>query len=91
MRMYQLKHKYNISPLEYMNQLDKQDYKCDICGEKFSSKSRPPHVDHCHGTNRLRSLLCEDCNHGIGKFKDSPSLLMKAIVYLLKHGKKQED
>jgi len=40
------------------------------------------HLDHDHGTGAIRGFLCIDCNHGLGKFKDDPAMLLRAIVYL---------
>lgn len=54
---------------------------CDICGEPFSS-TKHRHVDHDHETGKARGLLCSNCNHAIGKMKDSPELLRKAADYL---------
>lgn len=39
-------------------------------------------VDHCHTTGKIRGLLCDDCNQGIGHFRDSPDLLRRAADYL---------
>src|SRR5665213_1311348 len=33
------------------------------------------HVDHWHGTFQVRGLLCYNCNNGIGRLKDSVSIL----------------
>jgi hypothetical protein len=30
----------------------------------------------------IRGILCNNCNVGLGLFKDDPSLLYKAITYL---------
>jgi len=46
-------------------------------------------VDHNHDTGKVRELLCNTCNNGLGCFKDDPKLLQSAIKYLNKH--KQEN
>jgi len=55
---------------------------CDICGQPTRSPNRRLSFDHDHRTGKLRGLLCDDCNHGIGKFKDDVALLRKVIAYL---------
>lgn len=55
--------------------------KCDICGCSGPSLS----VDHCHSENKVRGLLCMNCNLGLGKFKDDLNLLQKAQAYLSQH------
>jgi hypothetical protein len=61
---------------------------CHICGSdnagRFSKTGRPFHlsVDHCHDTGKVRGLLCNHCNVGIGFFKNNPALLLKTIAYL---------
>lgn len=42
-------------------------------------------VDHCHASGKIRGLLCDLCNRGIGHFNDSVELLYKAIKYLELH------
>ena len=39
-------------------------------------------VDHCHITNKVRGLLCHDCNRALGLLKDNTSILSSAINYL---------
>lgn len=54
---------------------------CDICGSEPTLRRRNC-IDHCQTTGKVRGLLCEDCNKGLGRFKDSPELLEKAILHL---------
>jgi len=54
---------------------------CDICGNTCTSGKRLA-LDHCHTTGKIRGMLCGNCNTGLGKFKDSPEMLFKAIEYL---------
>lgn len=74
---------FGISATEYYRILDSQKGVCAICLEKCKTGRRLG-VDHKHGSNPVlvRGLLCNHCNHGIGKFFDSPSLLMRAARYL---------
>lgn len=62
---------------------ERQRGRCAICGtpEEDSPKKRL-HVDHDHGSNIVRGLLCGLCNTGLGQFKDDPARLYAAIEYL---------
>jgi hypothetical protein len=52
---------------------------CQICGLK---DRRSLNIDHCHTTGKVRGLLCDNCNKGLGLFKDNPDLLNNAVKYL---------
>lgn len=89
-RKHHLKRRYNITPEEYETKLASQDYKCALCGKDANDNVRrgkvePLYVDHCHKTNKLRDLLCHQCNSGLGQFKDNIESLLKAVDYLRKH------
>jgi len=60
----------------------KQKNCCAICHKKFV---KTPHIDHSHETNKNRGLLCDDCNLGLGRFKDNIEVLSNAIQYLRRH------
>lgn len=66
-----------------------QDHKCAICGnpetELRNGIVRHLAVDHDHTTGKIRELLCQRCNKGIGTFNDNVDLMLKAIAYLRKH------
>lgn len=64
---------------EYDARLEKQSGKCAICGKLLWQDLR---VDHNHLTGKVRGLLCDNCNCGLGFFKDNPSLLRRAADYL---------
>lgn len=72
--------RYGISLAEYEELLSTQNGGCAVCGQKDEWFNLA--VDHCHGTNRVRGLLCSQCNRGIGLFRDKPELLEKAAEYL---------
>lgn len=56
---------------------------CAICGVTGEvGRHGQLHVDHCHKTGRVRGVLCTECNTGLGKFKDDPDLLARAVAYL---------
>ncbi len=43
-------------------------------------------IDHDHKTHKIRNLLCNNCNTGLGLFNDDILVLSSAIDYLKKYG-----
>lgn len=81
---------FGISLKEYKRLLKNQKSVCAICGKKeinlgFHGKIKNLSVDHDHNSKVIRGLLCDNCNHGIGCFKDNIKIMKKAIKYLEKH------
>lgn len=71
---------YGISVEEYDRAVVEQGNKCKICSTSFATVL--PRIDHCHKTGIVRGLLCNQCNAGLGMFRDNLSNLEKAIGYL---------
>jgi hypothetical protein len=42
----------------------------------------PFRLDHDHVTGAFRGFICDSCNTGMGKFRDNPDLMQRAIDYL---------
>ena len=78
---------HSIEVTDYEEMVKAQDNKCAICGKEETRMMRGKImrlcVDHDHETGQIRSLLCHDCNSGLGKFLDSPDLLTMAAIYLM--------
>lgn len=72
---------YGLSKEEYDALEAHAGNACEVCGLPCNS-GRQLAIDHDHATNRVRGLLCGNCNKGLGNFQDSPALLRKAIEYL---------
>lgn len=72
---------YGISADEFDAMLEAQHGRCAICRTK-PDRLASMHADHDHEHGHLRGLLCLSCNQGLGQFKDDPTLLLRAIVYL---------
>lgn len=82
-RIRSLKVKYNLTTEQYNELYLNQDYKCAICGvHEQDTQRKKLVVDHCHVTGNVRGLLCNNCNSGLGLFKDDVGLLNKAKRYL---------
>lgn len=81
-----LQRKYGISLLDYSQMFLAQNGKCAVCGSSDggnrNGELKALAVDHDHATGKVRGLLCEACNTGIGKLKDDPKILESAIRYL---------
>lgn len=87
----ELRKNFGISLVEYREKLAQQNGVCAICGsDEVAERNGKPlalAVDHDHNSGDVRGILCIACNTGIGKLKDSPSLLRAAADYLEQHGK----
>lgn len=74
--------RYRLTPEDYDRMVLEQQGNCKICGIHQDDLKLNLHVDHCHTTGKIRGLLCENCNRGLGMFKDNQDLLQKAKEYL---------
>ena len=88
-REYNLKNIYGITSKEYDEILKHQRGMCAICETTNAGNRHGTDkfcIDHDHLTGRVRGLLCNNCNHGLGKFKDDILTLQSAIEYLEEQG-----
>ena len=89
-RNARLKHRYGITAADYDRMYTEQGGRCAICGKTASAGNSPGHwkdklaVDHCHETGKVRGLLCNDCNAGIGHLGNE-SVALSAARYLRLH------
>lgn len=58
-------------------------YKCPICRKSCEFNDWCP--DHDRETGRAREWICRGCNTSIGKFKEDPEALQRAIDYIISH------
>jgi len=77
---YHLKQRFRMSLVEYQALLKRQKGRCAICKRRYAHQRLG--VDHNHRTKKVRGLLCDCCNRGLGYFKDSPAFLRTAAKYL---------
>jgi hypothetical protein len=86
-RGWMLSHRYGITNEVYESMLEAQNGLCAICRSSSpGDKDSYFHVDHCHLTKKVRGLLCNKCNIGLGYFNDNPDSLKAAINYLNNKG-----
>lgn len=80
----QLKNRYGLKYEDYLELLLAQNGVCAICkrGKEENSAQRNLAVDHCHETNKIRGLLCNKCNQGLGLLKHDANTLENAVAYL---------
>ena len=62
---------------EHLQVVKNETKECVICGSNEKLV-----VDHDHKTNKIRGMLCNHCNRGLGHFRDDPMLLEFAAQYL---------
>lgn len=83
-RKYDLKKKFNITLEQYNEILKKQNNCCDICKKSNLNEIKDLSVDHCHKTNKIRGLLCQNCNTALGLLKEDRQIFENGIKYINK-------
>ena len=73
---------YGITSEQYYLIEKHQKFKCAICETDKPQIFDKWQIDHCHKTNNVRGLLCENCNKLLGYAKDNQTILKNAIMYL---------
>lgn len=79
--------RYGITLADYNEMLAVQKGLCLICTEPETAKFKDGRikrlsVDHDHKTGKVRGLLCNPCNRGIGYLRDSLPIIKGALNYL---------
>lgn len=75
--------RYGITVEDYERLWEIQNGACPICDGSLLGE-RNAHIDHDHITGQVRGLLCSQCNTAIGKFKDSPEIILRAAEYIMR-------
>lgn len=80
-KLYKIKKIYDLTEEEYKKMFIDQNNCCAICKKNNVRLV----IDHCHETGKVRGLLCDGCNQGIGCLKDNIENLKNSIKYLNKY------
>ena len=76
---------YGITQEQWDALFAAQGFACAICRTIDPGTKAGWQTDHCHGSGRLRGILCFGCNNGLGRFGDDPDRLRLAADYLVAH------
>ena len=82
-----IKNRFGLSKDQWRALLESQGMACAICHIPFvigrnRGNMANPCIDHDHKTKIVRGALCKLCNQAIGLFKDDPSVIVRAAIYL---------
>lgn len=90
-RGYHLQRAHGITLEQFDALVKKQNGCCAICGRveidgHARQNSEWLHVDHDHATKKIRGLLCNNCNCGVGYLGDGSIATARALLdYLTSH------
>lgn len=79
--------RYGIIPEEYQRMVLEQNRMCKICGKPFqqwemNGDKRDAFIDHCHTTDKIRGILCSNCNSAVGFLENNASHAANVAAYL---------
>lgn len=73
---------YGLELTDLERMISEQGGACAICRRTLIRTRKQTHVDHDHATGRVRGVLCNRCNKGLGYFEDDPAALATAAQYV---------
>lgn len=80
------KHRYGLSPEDFVAILAGQRGRCGACETDDPGKRKDGTaawcIDHDHKTGRIRGVLCHRCNITLGLVEDRAHLLFALVEYL---------
>lgn len=79
-----IKSRYGLTEDQYKELVKHQNNCCAICGIDSPTK-KGWCVDHCHKTNKVRGILCSNCNSLLGFAKENIKTLEFSILYIKKY------
>ena len=71
-----MRRKFKITEEQYQKMMEPDD--CPCCGRRMKKKC----IDHCHKTQKIRGVLCNNCNTSLGLLDDNKETLQNLIQYL---------
>ncbi len=74
--------RYGIETDQLMYLVREQEERCAICSNFLPADPYKICIDHDHETGKVRGLLCNSCNLGLGFFKDDLHRVRAAGKYL---------
>lgn len=78
---YERLRRYNLTQEEYNAMWEKQNFCCAIC-KTNKNNGKTWSIDHCHDSQKVRGILCDQCNLLLGHAKDNQEILSEAVYYL---------
>lgn len=80
-RKENLKARYGMSQHDFNAKLDGQGWACASCRTQSENPSDFT-VDHDHGSDEVRGLLCRHCNLALGHLFEDPIKVERLLNYL---------
>ncbi|PHS02819.1 MAG: hypothetical protein COA78_20475 [Blastopirellula sp.] len=75
-REYHFRKSYGLTLEEVQKMKDDLGGCCPVCGNSDLV------IDHCHNSSRVRGMLCNRCNQGLGLMRESKEYLTNLIAYI---------
>ena len=79
---FHLEYKYGVTRDHRDQMMRERGGKCDVCGEHERNVKGVLCIEHCHETEEIRGLVCNECNTTLARLGDNLDGVMKFVNYL---------